>query len=213
MLRPIEVKLNKVTEPTRGILLLDRDGVINRKNPHGYVTSWEEFEFLPGSLRALRRARDLSLSVRIVSNQSCVGRGLTPVEDVVSVMETMSRCVQDHGGRMDQVFFCPHQPQAGCNCRKPKPGLLHAALSDVPASSDLPVFLIGDSGTDIEAGRAVHAHTLLVDPDLSLDDEPPAEPEALANDLDDALLKIEGFLSGSPDSPLSIPNTEGEVLL
>lgn len=199
MVGPIEVSTFADARPFTGVLLLDRDGVINVRNPHGYVTRWSDFRFLSGTLTALELAAELGFSVRIVSNQSCVGRGLVEEETASSVMRDMVRVVASAGGRIDRVFYCPHAPTAGCSCRKPETGLLEAATRDVDLRS-VPVYLIGDSLTDIEAGLRFGIPTVLVDPDPTIDFEC-LEVDAVRDDLLAAVQSIgnrELELSTSP---------------
>jgi histidinol-phosphate phosphatase family protein len=187
MLVPIELERAPTLHLPAAIVLLDRDGVINRRDPDGYVTSPTDFHFLPGALDALRRGSRAGLSFRVVSNQSCVGRGLVPLEDVVLVMESMRRDVERTGGRIDRIHFCPHAPGEGCSCRKPASGMVEAALAGENGSA--PVFLVGDRRSDIDAGRAVGAYTLLVDPDLDPIEED-VQADRIVRDLSEAIAEI-----------------------
>lgn len=141
-------------------VFLDRDGVIN-KNRNDHVKTWAEFEFLPGVLDALRDLAMLDVVVIVITNQGAIGRGLTTFEAVDDIHARMILAVQRHGGRIDDVIYCPHLPSAGCACRKPQPGMLIAAAKkwqiDLAQS-----FLIGDADTDILAGRAAGCYTTLV---------------------------------------------------
>lgn len=133
-------------------MFLDRDGTINRDRP-GYVKRWEEFEFLPGALEALRRLADLGAEVIVVSNQSAVGRGLASHEAVEDIHRRMIAEAGAGGGRISKACFCPHAPWEGCGCRKPKPGLLVRAAEDLGV--DLArAFMVGDAPTDMEAALA-----------------------------------------------------------
>ena len=133
-------------------IFLDRDGVICH-NRDDYVKSWAEFDFLPGALAALARLADSDLKVVVITNQSAINRGLTSVRAVEEIHERMLRRVGAAGGRIDLVLYCPHRPDEGCECRKPRPGMLlrAAEMLELDLSRS---FLVGDARTDLEAGRA-----------------------------------------------------------
>lgn len=141
-------------------VFLDRDGVINR-NRGDYVLSWAEFEFLPGSLEALRRLAGLGWPVVVVTNQSPIGRGLVSSRTIADINRRMMALVRDAGGRLDAVYSCPHWPEEGCECRKPRPGLLLMAARDLGLDLERSC-LIGDGAGDIEAGLACGCRSLLV---------------------------------------------------
>jgi D-glycero-D-manno-heptose 1,7-bisphosphate phosphatase len=106
----------------RPAIFLDRDGVINRNRPD-HVKSWAEFEFLPGVLDALRRLAQLDWPVVVISNQAIVGRGLVSRQTIDEISEQMTSVVWRVGGRIDQVFYCPHSPEEH-SVSKPRPGPL-----------------------------------------------------------------------------------------
>lgn len=143
-------------------LVVDRDGVLNRENASGgWVTSPADFQWLPGSLEALVRLARRGVRVSVVTNQSCIGRGLVQREQVDAIHRRMVAEVAAAGGKIAEVFVCPHAPGEGCRCRKPRPGLIESAL----AASDWPVertMLVGDAWRDLEAGRAAGLPVALV---------------------------------------------------
>jgi histidinol-phosphate phosphatase family protein len=112
---------------SQGTVLLDRDGVINRRIVKGYVKRWKDFAFLPGVLSALRMLRENGYQVLVVSNQSCVGRGLLSWEELQAITRRMQLEVALAGGAIEKVYYCHHAPGDDCSCRKPRPGLLLAA--------------------------------------------------------------------------------------
>ena len=139
----------------RRAVFLDRDGVINERMPEGrYVTCWEEFKLLPGAAEAIRKLNDLGFLVVIVTNQRGIAKGLYTEEDLEEIHERMKREIERiSGGRIDAIYYCPHERDENCPCRKPKPGMVLRAAEEMGidlASS----YLIGDSPTDIECGRA-----------------------------------------------------------
>jgi D-glycero-D-manno-heptose 1,7-bisphosphate phosphatase len=141
-------------------IFLDRDGVINQ-NRSDYVKSWEEFEFLPGVLEALRWLAASPYAVVIVSNQSCIGRGLVTKESVDAIHFRMLQVIRRAGGRLDAIYYCPHHPDDGCPCRKPRPGLLIQAADEL--NLDLAQsWFVGNNQTDLEAALAAGVQPVLV---------------------------------------------------
>ena len=161
----------------RGILL-DRDGVINRERSD-YVKHWAEFEFLPGALQALRRLATLAWPILVISNQSAIGRGLATSEAIADIHQRMIAAVAAAGGRIDAVFVCPHHPNDGCVCRKPRPGLLRqAAIAFELRLADC--YFIGDTLNDLLAARAVGSRPILVQSGL----QGPRLPQLLKGEPD-----------------------------
>jgi D-glycero-D-manno-heptose 1,7-bisphosphate phosphatase len=138
---------------------LDRDGVINRKPPEGqYVTRWEEMQFLPGVAEAIALLIGAGFCVIVVSNQRCVAKGLLTVRDLDLIHLRMCKELAAVGAEITEVYYCPHEKQPPCSCRKPAPGMLLAAARAheiaLPAS-----WMIGDSDIDMEAGRNAGCRT------------------------------------------------------
>jgi len=140
------------TSNHRPAVLLDRDGVINR-NRSDYVKSWDEFEFLPRSLEALRMLAEHGAKVLVVTNQSAVGRGIISPDELERIHARMNEEVEAHGGRIDAILCCPHSPDDGCHCRKPQPGLLREAMERLQLDPRL-CYAVGDSLSDLMAARA-----------------------------------------------------------
>ncbi len=133
------------------VVFLDRDGVINRDSPD-YIKSWEEFEFLPGSLEAMALLTQNGFRIMVITNQSVIGRGMADPETLSRTHRLMSEAVATQGGRIHDIFFCPHSPEDGCSCRKPAPGLILKARDtyDIDLSDAV---MVGDSVKDIECAR------------------------------------------------------------
>lgn len=148
-------------EPSPG-LFLDRDGVIN-SNRNDYVKSWEEFEFQPGVLEDLAALARLGLPVFVVTNQSCIGRGMVSYRDIEDLHERMAAVIRAHGGQIDDIAVCIHTPEQGCNCRKPRPGLL-VQLAERHHLDLSRSYLIGDSSSDAGAALAAGATPVLLEP-------------------------------------------------
>jgi D-glycero-D-manno-heptose 1,7-bisphosphate phosphatase len=144
----------------KAAVFLDRDGVINRDRPD-YVKSWEEFEFLPGVLEAFRVLASGPHLVVVISNQSCIGRGLVSRGTVDEIHARMTEAVRRSGGRIDAVYYCPHRPDEDCPCRKPRPGLILAAARELDI--DLAAsWLVGDDMRDLETAKAAGVRPVLV---------------------------------------------------
>lgn len=132
-------------------VFLDRDGVII-ENRDAYVRSWADVAFLPGSLEALARLNASPYRIVIVTNQSAVGRGVITLERALEINRGVIEAITRRGGRVDGSFLCPHAPDADCDCRKPRPGLLFQAASAL--SLDLgQSILVGDALSDVQAGQ------------------------------------------------------------
>lgn len=142
------------------LIVLDRDGVINRDSDD-YIKSPEEWIPIEGSLEAIALLNRSGFRVVVATNQSGIDRGLFSIDTLFEIHKKMYRLLAEVGGTLDGVFFCPHKPKSGCDCRKPKPGLLHQIERRLGASlKDVPV--VGDSLRDLEAARAVGAAPVLV---------------------------------------------------
>ena len=142
------------------LILLDRDGVINRDSDT-HVKSVEEWRPIPGSLDAIARLCTAGFSVVVVSNQSGLARGLFDRNTLDAIHREMHRQVEAAGGRLAGIFVCPHGPEEGCMCRKPRPGLLR----DVERSFGVRVAgapLVGDKPSDLEAARRAGCQPILV---------------------------------------------------
>lgn len=132
-------------------LFLDRDGVII-ENRQDYVRSWSDVSIYHQALKALEKISPTKFKIILITNQSAIGRGFISQETALSINARLLLEIQNSGGRIDDIFMCPHTPQDLCNCRKPEPGLiLEASLKhaiDLPKS-----VLIGDALSDIIAGQ------------------------------------------------------------
>ena len=139
---------------------LDRDGVINRKPPEGqYVTRWEEMHLLPGVAEAIAMLNRNSFRVIIVSNQRCVAKGLIKIHELESMHKRLRDVLSGAGATIDAVYYCPHEKQPPCSCRKPAPGMLLTAARE--HQLDLTrSWMIGDSDIDVEAGRNAGCKTV-----------------------------------------------------
>ena len=135
----------------RKVVFLDRDGTINRDS-HNYIKGREEFEFLPGSLDAIKNLTRNGFVNVVITNQSAVPRKLISQDELEFVHSMMIETVARDGGEIKDVFYCPHMPAENCDCRKPEPGLIYQARDKYGIDLRETV-MVGDSAKDIECAR------------------------------------------------------------
>jgi D-glycero-D-manno-heptose 1,7-bisphosphate phosphatase len=133
------------------VIFLDRDGVINQDSPD-YIKNRQEFIFIPGSISAICELCDLGFDIIIITNQSGLGRHLITPSNLNQIHDNLVREIRARGGRITDIFFCPHRPQDNCKCRKPLPGMLFKAQKKY-AIDLATAIMVGDSAKDIECGR------------------------------------------------------------
>jgi D-glycero-D-manno-heptose 1,7-bisphosphate phosphatase len=140
-------------------VFLDRDGVINRKPPEGdYVTRWEDFHVLPGAVEGIAQMNHAGFDVIVVTNQRCIAKGLMTVADLEKIHQRMSDFLVRAGATIDAIYYCPHEMEPVCRCRKPAPGMLVDAARE--RGIELPTsWMIGDSDIDVEAGKNAGCRT------------------------------------------------------
>jgi D-glycero-D-manno-heptose 1,7-bisphosphate phosphatase len=142
------------------LVVLDRDGVINLDSDQ-YIKSPEEWKPIAGSLEAIARFTQAGFRVVVATNQSGLGRGLFDMATLNAMHDKMHKAVNQLGGRIDAVFFCPHAQDAGCACRKPRPGML-LEIAERFKLTLAGVTVIGDSLRDLQSASAAGAKPILV---------------------------------------------------
>jgi len=173
-------------------IFLDRDGVIN-KDPGGwtkydYVTRWEDFHFLPGALEALKKLNRNGMKTILISNQAGVSKGYFSKEELNKVTGRMLGAINKKGGAIEKVYYCIHRNEDNCDCRKPKTGLLEMAKKDCGLELHSSYF-IGDTETDVIAGRRAGCRTISVLSGKATKEEMkkwPEKPDYVFNNLLDA---------------------------
>jgi D-glycero-D-manno-heptose 1,7-bisphosphate phosphatase len=144
-------------------VFLDRDGVLNRKLPEGaYVSDWAQFHWLPGAVEAIARMNRAGLTVIVVSNQRGIALGRVSVEQLELIHGQMLSHLARQGARLDAIYYCPHD-HGECNCRKPDIGLFEQARKDFPEVNADNSVVIGDSLSDIQAGRQLGIRTIFIE--------------------------------------------------
>jgi histidinol-phosphate phosphatase family protein len=147
---------------SKKVIFIDRDGVINKKMPEGdYVKTWSEFEFLPGAIEALKILYEAGYSIFVITNQRGIARGIMRKEDLDDIHNRMVIELEKYGVKLAGIYYCPHNYEDNCNCRKPKPGLLLRAAKEHNFDLKDAIF-IGDSLKDIQAGINAGCKTVLV---------------------------------------------------
>ncbi|EIJ67346.1 D-glycero-beta-D-manno-heptose 1,7-bisphosphate 7-phosphatase [Pasteurella bettyae] len=140
-------------------IFLDRDGTINID--HGYVYQIDDFEFIEGSIEALKELKQMGYLLVLVTNQSGIARGYYSEEQFLTLTEWMDWSLADREVDFDGIYYCPHHPEGKgeyrqvCDCRKPQPGMLLQAIKDLkidPSQS----FMVGDKIEDLQAGNSAH---------------------------------------------------------
>lgn len=142
------------------LVVLDRDGVINHDSD-AFIKNADEWLPLAGSIDAIARLSAAGFTVAIASNQSGIGRGLLTEDDLSEIHDKLRAEVRQRGGQVDRIVYCPHLPDAGCDCRKPRPGMLLELAGHYGVSLDT-VPVIGDSLRDLQAAEAAGAEPVLV---------------------------------------------------
>lgn len=146
--------------PSARLIILDRDGVINHDSDK-YIKSAAEWQPIPGSLEAIARLNQHGYRVAIATNQAGLARGLFDMHALNDIHQKLHLAAQTAGAHVSAIFFCPHAPEAFCDCRKPRPGMLRS----IGERFDLPltgVPFVGDSLRDLQAGFEVGCTPYLV---------------------------------------------------
>ena len=163
------------------LLVLDRDGVINFDSDD-YIRSLDDWRPIPGSMEAIARLSRAGYRVAIATNQSGLSRGYFTLDDLEAIHQRLCQLVEDQGGAIAGIFYCPHLPDEGCDCRKPGTALLQAIETELGESA-AGAWFIGDSLKDLQAARTHGCRPALVktgkgestlvallSPDVALDD-------------------------------------------
>ena len=173
----------------RAVIFLDRDGTLNVDK--GFVHRPEDWQFTDRAPEALRDLRDAHFAIALVTNQSGIGRGHFTLDDVHALHEYVQQRLAEHGVRLDAIAVCPHVPDDGCACRKPRTGLarqIEMQLSE-PIAYDRS-WVIGDKLSDVEFGRALGAQVALLRSRYWDEDRLRDASALIANSLDESAQAI-----------------------
>ena len=146
-------------------VFLDRDGNINVEK--GYIRDIAELELYPGVGKAVKSLNEAGILAILITNQSGAARGFYPESHIQALNERTEELLSNYNARLDAIYYCPHHPDDGCSCRKPKPGSILKAASDFDI--DLAVsWMVGDSESDLQAGTAAGCRVKKVTKEQSL---------------------------------------------
>ena len=159
---PERVKITERFLEPKKVIFLDRDGVINKKALQArYIKNWEDFEFLPGAVESIKQLTEKGYEIYLMTNQPGVARGFLEKQELENIHQKMQQELEKQGGKIKAIYACPHNWDEGCDCRKPKPGMLFQAAFE--NHLDLrKITFVGDDPRDIEAGEAAGCKTILV---------------------------------------------------
>ena len=172
-------------------VFLDRDGVINRKAPHGaYVLSWRDFEIFPGVEPAIASLNQTNRKVIVVTNQRAIALGLMSETELLSIHENLKTHLSKFGAHLDSIYYCPHDI-GQCDCRKPATGMFENAFREFSEASPENSLMIGDSYSDMLAATRVKMKTILI----TGESHPDSRALDIANASADSLLEaVESYL-------------------
>jgi histidinol-phosphate phosphatase family protein len=168
------------------VVFLDRDGTINKDSPD-HIKAWDEFHFFPNSKEGIKLLNDNGFRIIIITNQSVIARGMVTREELDIIHNKLLDELKEYGCKIQGIYYCPHHPDDGCNCRKPNPGLLLKAAeeNDIDTSK---CYMVGDRMMDVEAGKKVKCKTILISSGLGINEinKINKKPDYIAEDLLDA---------------------------
>lgn len=140
-------------------VFIDRDGTINIDGP--YLSDPDRFEMYPGVGNGIKALKENGFKIIVITNQSGIARGYFTENDLAEIHAKMKREFKKFNVELDGIYYCPHHPDDGCNCRKPKTGLFDKAIKE----HDIDVkksYMLGDKNLDVVAGRNVGTKTVLI---------------------------------------------------
>lgn len=143
------------------LVILDRDGVINRDSD-AYVKTLDEFIPYPSAIAAIARLSRAGYVVAVATNQSGIARGYFNVDTLAQMHAHLVALVESAGGQLSGIAYCPHGPDDGCDCRKPLPGLLYQLQRSLELPTLAGSWMVGDSLRDLQAGEAAGCRRALV---------------------------------------------------
>lgn len=150
------------------VVFLDRDGTLNVRPPRAcYIEKPEDFVWLPGAIEAVKKLNDHGVITVLISNQPGIARGNLTIEDLDAIHERMQADLRQRGAKIDYIYYCPHNWDEGCDCRKPKPGMLYQAQKELSLNL-AKCILFGDDDRDIEAADAARCPSKLITNEYSL---------------------------------------------
>ncbi len=179
-------------------IVLDRDGVIN-EDSGDFIKSTDEWEPITGSLGAIAKLTASGYRICIATNQSGLARGLFDESTLADIHQKLCAAVEDCGGLIEGIFFCPHGPDEACGCRKPRTGLLTQIERELSVSLEGQTF-VGDSLTDLQAAQSFNMKAVLVRTGKG------AETETQLHELSDRNVEVYDCLADFVSAETSFPH-------
>jgi len=173
--------VNRTLEPKRKAVLLDRDGTINVDT--GAVHHVTDFRFVDGAVEALGILQDAGFALAVVTNQAAVADGRLSAEELGAIHGHMRNELESFGVHLDAIAHCPHRSDAGCPCRKPRPGLLKEIEHQIGVIDCRRSWMVGDKESDIGFGRNSGLQTSLIRSRYWDSDTLTVEPDRIVNSL------------------------------
>lgn len=168
-------------------LFLDRDGVINQRLPHRYVSSWEEFDFNAGAIDSIVKFNKFFKRIVVVTNQQGVGKAVMTAETLHVIHKKMLKIIEDAGGRIDKVYYCPELAIDNPHCRKPNIGMAQQAVHDFEDIDLKNAVMVGDSVSDMGFGINCGMRTVF------LEDNPDEVDKSWDYDIDFRFQDLQEF--------------------
>jgi len=176
--------MHKLAIDRQWTLFLDRDGVINRRIPDGYINEIRDFEFLPKVLPTLAQLSKLFGYIIVVTNQQGIGKGILTEKQLTHIHQFMMQKVVEAGGCIDSVYYCGDLAGQNNNCRKPSPTLAYRAKQDYPGIDFNKSVVVGDAISDVAFGQNLGMKTILIGEQLGYPDpDQKYEPDFILPDL------------------------------
>jgi D-glycero-D-manno-heptose 1,7-bisphosphate phosphatase len=180
------------------IIFFDRDGVINVPALKGdYITNWKDFIFMPNVITTLKYLSDNKYYIFIITNQQCVGKNIISEHDLTILHQQLIQELIDNKINIEKIYFCPHLESKNCNCRKPKPGMLQLAAKEYHFQGNemRSALMVGDSETDIMAGKKFGCKTVLLRSQLSANDNALSDADYIISEICDLKSIIDNELT------------------
>ena len=161
------MSLKEIISNEKWTLFLDRDGVINKKISNDYVKKWEDFQFIDGSLEAIKIFSRKFETIVIVTNQQGIGKGLMTEADLNSIHTRMLSEIEKGGGRINKIYHCPFLKESNSFLRKPNVGMALKAKKDFPQINFKRAIIVGDSISDLKFGNSLNFKKVYITSDLN----------------------------------------------
>lgn len=168
-------------------LFLDRDGTINQLLPNRYVKTVDEFKFIPGAKKAINVFSQWFKYVIIVTNQQGIGKQLMTHENLSEVHKFMVTEISESGGRIDEIYYCPHLDAFNPSCRKPNIGMAYQALENFPDIDFRKSIIVGDSACDIEFGNRLKMYSIWIQNSYKKEE---VNPNMIVHSLDELAMYL-----------------------